>query len=242
MYIRLLVSPLDSSSRVSSLPANLCTLQKGVCRLEGERRRSMEKLMGTRLLLAILIMQVTVLELAGAVDMLFWSRGRCTGIVNPLCDSIRAGKCCNSHKARQSVQVKAMRGCYSTTTFKSGGCNETVTTMSGNVCFNSAGPTYTGAVWFNNCLHRALLTDKRKKSRADCSNHSKPATHINVVHYRDDPTKGIWTLRRANATGAELYEQLESVPDAEKVAWLKSQGATYDFETEGELSTFVDTY
>ncbi|BFI30234.1 hypothetical protein MPTK2_3g10250 [Marchantia polymorpha subsp. ruderalis] len=92
---------------------------------------------------------VPFLQTFEALDFLFWDGPTCTGFVQSLCTAISNDTCCVADNAYQSVQVQEGDPCKSATTFKDGDCaaNVTVTTTTGNVCFDSGGPTYTAASW-----------------------------------------------------------------------------------------------
>ncbi|BBN04840.1 hypothetical protein MPTK1_3g08080 [Marchantia polymorpha subsp. ruderalis] len=214
---------------------------------------------------ALLILSVSVLQGAQAVDYLFWDGPTCSGLVQSLCTSISNGTCCVSDNAYQSVQVRGDR-CQWTTAFKDGDCaaNITINTKNGSICFDSGGPTYTAASWQSRCINgtpiveapipaanltingtsnattnvtipgarrRALLSEFISPNvlpDLDCTRHVE--VDDNVIYYREDPTKFIWSLRVDKADKAAMMQQLAAVPKSDKAFWLFTHGATYNVE------------
>ncbi|BFI29997.1 hypothetical protein MPTK2_3g08000 [Marchantia polymorpha subsp. ruderalis] len=217
---------------------------------------------GAVTMLFALVIGLWVIEPTEALDYLFWDGPSCTGFVQSLCTAISNGTCCLADSAYQSVQVQEGDGCKASTTFKDGDCaaNVTVTTSTGSTCFNSGGPTYTAASWQNACVNttanatangatpvarrRALLSRKsgpeagRAGSAGDCSRHVE--VDDRMIYYRQNPTKGIWSLRIEGASKAQVLEQLLDVPNEDRVFWLFTHGASYDLQGKGRLLNFVE--
>ncbi|OAE26170.1 hypothetical protein AXG93_259s1000 [Marchantia polymorpha subsp. ruderalis] len=212
---------------------------------------------------AMVILSLSVLQGAQAVDYLFWDGPTCSGLVQSLCTSISNGSCCVSDNPYQSLQVRGDR-CQWSTAFKDGDCaaNITINTKNGSICFDSGGPTYTAASWQSRCINgtpiveapipaanltlngtsnattnvtipgarrRALLSEfTNGLSGLDCIRHVE--VEDNVIYYREDPTKFVWSLRVNKEEKAAMLQEFAAVPKSEKVFWLFTHGATYDVE------------
>ncbi|KAG6557118.1 hypothetical protein Mapa_001045 [Marchantia paleacea] len=81
---------------------------------------------------------------------------------------------------------------------------------------------------------RALLSTLRSETATpaqsrDCARHVD--VDENVIHYRENPTKGIWILLTEAGRRAELLEQLSAVTVEDKAFWLFSHGLfSHDLE------------
>ncbi|OAE27338.1 hypothetical protein AXG93_2817s1430 [Marchantia polymorpha subsp. ruderalis] len=62
----------------------------------------------------------------------------------------------------------------------------------------------------------------------DCTRHVE--VDDNVIYYREDPTKFVWSLRVNKEDKAAMLQEFAAVPKSEKVFWLFTHGATYDVE------------
>ncbi|BBN04837.1 hypothetical protein Mp_3g08050 [Marchantia polymorpha subsp. ruderalis] len=74
---------------------------------------------------------------------------------------------------------------------------------------------------------RALLSEFRSPNvlpDLDCTRHVE--VDDNVIYYREDPTKFIWSLRVDKADKAAMMQQLAAVPKSDKAFWLFTHGAT----------------
>ncbi|KAG6553401.1 hypothetical protein Mapa_005136 [Marchantia paleacea] len=197
----------------------------------------MAKLESVTTLLALVILSLSLLQTAMAVDFLFWDGPSCSGVVDALCSSISNNTCCVSPAAYQSVQVRAADACQLTTVYQDSGCATNISANSSSICFSNDLPIYTSASWDSFCVNgipivnisapavnetslspapapapvsgaRRLLSDLR-------SGEANPTLgcirHVevedNVIYYRESPSKGIWSLR--SSEGASTAELLE---------------------------------
>jgi hypothetical protein len=164
-------------------------------------------------LLPILLLQFS--SLVAGVDIIFYeSTSQCSGSGYSF-NGIGPQICCEvSAQDGGSVLVTSTSGSSQASLFyRNGGCTTQVGSGSGNFCLE--GGQFTGAYWYN-ARRRSLMGDSRT-----CNSQMKPTG----VVYTEDSSKGNWILNTAEA--AEMYSQMQNVPDSEKASWLQSHGATY---------------
>ncbi|KAG6557117.1 hypothetical protein Mapa_001044 [Marchantia paleacea] len=137
----------------------------------------MARLEAVTMFLASVILPLSVLQAAQAVDYLFWDGPTCSGLVQTLCTSISNGTCCLSDSAYQSVQVRADK-CQWTTTFKDGDCAENITinTKNGSICYDSGGATYTAASWQSRCINGIPIVESPIPAANESTNGTSNAT------------------------------------------------------------------
>ncbi|KAG6557116.1 hypothetical protein Mapa_001043 [Marchantia paleacea] len=111
----------------------------------------------TLLALAVVILPLTAVEPAQAVDYLFWDGPSCSGLVQTRCTAVSNITCCVSDTAYQSVEVRA-ESCQYTTAFKNGDCatNFTVLSKNGSRCFHSRGAPFTATRWESRCTDQDI--------------------------------------------------------------------------------------
>lgn len=165
-------------------------------------------------LLAVLLLQFS--SLAGAVDIVFYSdTNGCDG--NAIgCYGIGSSVCCTASASQGgSVLVTNAGSGVLSDVYRNGGCSTIVGGPDrSNVCY--VGGQFTGAFWYNG-RRRSLLAGP-----TTCDTQMEP----NSVIFTEDSTKGHWILVTSDV--AQLSSQMQTVPAAEKVNWLKSRGAIYN--------------
>ncbi|CAM6128007.1 unnamed protein product [Calypogeia fissa] len=164
-------------------------------------------------LLPILLLQFA--SLVAGVDIIFYENtAGCSGSGYSF-NGIGAQICCEVSAGNGgSVLVTSTTGSSEASEFfRDGACTTQVGSGSGNYCLE--GGQFTGAFWYT-ARRRSLMGDSRT-----CNNQMKPTG----VVYTEDGSKGNWILNTAEA--AEMYSQMQNVPDSEKASWLQSHGATY---------------
>ncbi|BBN18184.1 hypothetical protein MPTK1_8g00430 [Marchantia polymorpha subsp. ruderalis] len=180
--------------------------------------------------LLVLVLALVKVHPAAAMDVQFHVLPGCTGGLGVTCTNLTAGTCCSNVAPTllSSVQFTydAPMACYSDVVYKGGQCTTQAGTSTGNACLNGA---YTGAKWLNTCRRRrALLGDGPEETSTKCTSLSKP----NTLFYKDHESEGTYVIKMSDVT--DLLLALQGVPDAEKVAWLKAQGAIYESMTQVE--------
>lgn len=186
--------------------------------------------------LLVLVLALVKVHPAAAMDVQFHVLPGCTGGLGVTCTNLTAGTCCSNVAPTllSSVQFTydAPMACYSDVVYKGGQCTTQAGTSTGNACLNGA---YTGAKWLNTCRRRrALLGDGPEETSTKCTSLSKP----NTLFYKDHESEGTYVIKMSDVT--DLLLALQGVPDAEKVAWLKAQGAIYESMTQVENWTCAD--
>jgi hypothetical protein len=157
-------------------------------------------------LLPILVL-VQLSSLTEAVDIIFYDRMWCDGNARTF-ENIPPQVCCSvSPGTATSVWIDAPEISQLSNFFRDGDCTTQVGTGFGNYCQD--GGQLTGAFWYNS-RRRSLLGDA-----PTCDTQmSKPTG----VVYTEAGTKRSWIL---------MYAQMQKMPDAEKISWLQSHGASY---------------
>ncbi|BBN19230.1 hypothetical protein MPTK1_8g08890 [Marchantia polymorpha subsp. ruderalis] len=175
---------------------------------------------------ALLVMSyvLTRFHLTGAVDIIFYPMSSCTG-AGVSCINIAVGICCN-YSPRASMRFRNSASCDEGAVYRNGMCASHVGSFNGNVCVN--GGNFTGGRWFDNCPSQRRRLRAAGGKEGECTNFVTP----NAVLYSEDPREGTWVIRTAEAV--DILKQLESMSDADKIPWMKAQGATYEPEKQKE--------
>lgn len=154
------------------------------------------------------------------------------------CYNIESNTCCYVDAVEGGtvlVSSSSGSGCLGSGYYRYGSCNTLVYSSSGNTCLTGGTGDFTGANWYNECSRRRSLLSGRANNHAPCTKRVKPTG----VVFTEDASQGNWILHGASNV-TELYAQLKTVPAGEKVAWFKSQGATYKaFTSDGKLESNV---
>ncbi|KAL2622890.1 hypothetical protein R1flu_003095 [Riccia fluitans] len=118
-----------------------------------------------------------------------------------------------------------MDDCKTSVVYNNGGCDSnSVGSGTGNLCYIGGG--YTSGYWYPNCRRRSLLSFVSSVDTSSCNGKAGKPTGI---VFTEDSKSGSWMLTSPDAVG--LLSQLESLPQGEKVNWLKAKGAIFDPST-----------
>ncbi|CAM6113535.1 unnamed protein product [Calypogeia fissa] len=164
-------------------------------------------------LLPIFLLQFS--SLVAGVDISFYERtASCDGTGYTFA-TVDAMVCCVvSAQDGGSVLVSSVDGAVFSLFYQDGGCTTQVSKGTNDyLCL--LGGQFTGAKWLS-ARRRSLLGVSRT-----CNSQMKPTG----VVYTEHGSKGNWILNTAEA--AEMYSQMQNVPDSERASWLQSHGATY---------------
>jgi hypothetical protein len=163
-----------------------------------------------------LLAVVLLARLAGAVNILYYPtpagcRGGAVG-----CYNVANNMCCTSSASQGgSVLVNNAGSNVLSKVFRNGGCSTYEGSVPGRSDNCYRGGAYTGAFWYQG-RRRSMLADP-----TSCDSQVAP----NSVFFTEDHTQGHWLLTSCYVD--QTYNEMQNVPEAEKINWLKSHGAFY---------------
>lgn len=174
--------------------------------------------------LALMILSQFSSLVGAKTNITFYIPDTCGG-AGYSCIDIESNRCCYFGQSSSAGSVTVLSDsisdeCIGGYYYYDGACTtQVLQSTSGPYCAGVG--FYTGAKWFNTCNRRRSLSELDSETSTSDSP-MKP----NAVVFTDDGNKGNWVLPSSNAT--ELFSIFTSVPDEEKLNWIKSQGAIYE--------------
>ncbi|KAJ7566910.1 hypothetical protein O6H91_02G123800 [Diphasiastrum complanatum] len=135
-----------------------------------------------------------------------------------------AQQVCCAFGSTGSILIRDLASCQTGAVYRNGGCTTQVGSGNGPNVLCYVGGSFSGGAWFNGCSRTNAMTTSsfipQNENKATCCTSTVAP---NGIIYTKDFAKGAWVLKSDNAKA--MLSQLESVHDAEKVNWLKEQGA-----------------